>query len=447
MFMKLLVVVLAAWLPGEVVKTQGVNPAVVEGMEIMCGKQSVTVASGSCYVNGQVVAVKQAELVIEPAELVSVKDEWHVIGDQPPNTWHGGTRFFAGREATFSNPATRPNPVRLLKDSVKVYELEGADGTLYEPGKDFALDLEWGAICRLLSGRIRENQRVAVSYAYPLRRIDLVEIDPNGEVVLKRGTPEPDLALVPAATPGCLTLATVYRAYHSTEVLPEDVFVVNPTKAAEVVAVDSKPVAKTHAKLLGGQPVTIVCWGDSVTEASDVQPPEARYVNLFGERLRKRFPKSDITVINAGIGGTSTQGRLGAYQQEVLSFKPDLITVEFVNDMGLPLETLRANWESAVVQAKGIGSEFVIITPHFVVPAWMNKPFSRGGENRPNCFALRRFAKELDVGLADAASRWELLEFEGIPYETLELNGLNHPDPRGQALFVDELLRLFPATQ
>jgi lysophospholipase L1-like esterase len=445
MFVNAILFVASVLLVGEVVQTQGTNPAVVEGMEITCGKQSITVGSGRCQVNGASVKVEQTVIKIDPAELVSVANEWHVIGDQPPNTWHGGTRFIAGRSATFPDSATRPNPVRLVSDSVKVYEQEGERGALYTLDKDYALDVEWGAIRRLPTGSISENQRVAVSYTYPVRRIDLIEVHPNGQVVLKRGTPEPDLALVPSATKDCLVLATVYRAYHAQEVLPEHIFVVNPIKAAEVATQDNKPVAKTLAKLRAGQPVTIVCWGDSVTEASDVQPPEARYVNLFGERLRARFPKSEIKVINAGIGGTSTQGRLAAYQQEVLAYKPDLITVEFVNDMGLPMDVLRSNWASAVEQAKANGSEFVIITPHFVMPAWMNKPFSRGGENRPNCFAMRQFAKELDVGLADAAQRWEMLEFAGIPYETLELNGINHPGPQGQALFVDELLRLLPA--
>jgi hypothetical protein len=78
------------------------------------------------------------------------------------------------------------------------------------------------------------------------------------------------------------------------------------------------------------------------------------------------------------------------------------------------------------------------------MPSWMNKLFARGPENRPNCLALRKLAAEQKVGLADAAKRWELLEYEGIPYETLLLNGINHPDARGHALFAEELMRLFP---
>ncbi len=33
---------------------------------------------------------------------------------------------------------------------------------------------------------------------------------------------------------------------------------------------------------------------------------------------------------------------------------------------------------------------------------------------------------------------------EGIPYTTLELNAINHPDERGMKLFADALMALFP---
>jgi lysophospholipase L1-like esterase len=423
---------------GGAIVTKGQNPCVAEGMEILCGERSVTVTAGKGRVDSKTVEVKETVLAIDPAESTAVEDEWHEITDQRPQTWHSGTRIIAGR-----HPG-RTNPAHLVPNSLAVYEKANRQGICYQKDQDYFLDEVWGAICRLPAGRMKPKQRVAISYTYPLRRIDRIEITPGGEVVLRGGTARPDCPIMPAATPGCATLATVYRPYHAREVRPEHIFVVNPVKAAEVPSPGSEPVAKTLAKLRAGQPVTIVCWGDSVTDAGDVNPPEARYVNLFSARLKKRFGKGDIKVINAGIGGTSTAGRLAAYEKEVLAFKPDLITVEFVNDMGLPPEALTANWKNAIGQARRVGAEFVVITPHFVMPSWMNKAFARGPENRPNCLALRKLAIEQKVGLADAARRWELLEYDGIPYETLLLNGINHPDARGHALFADELMRLFP---
>jgi hypothetical protein len=40
--------------------------------------------------------------------------------------------------------------------------------------------------------------------------------------------------------------------------------------------------------------------------------------------------------------------------------------------------------------------------------------------------------------------RWGRLWRQGIPYRTLLLNGINHPDIRGMQLFADSLMWLFP---
>jgi hypothetical protein len=58
--------------------------------------------------------------------------------------------------------------------------------------------------------------------------------------------------------------------------------------------------------------------------------------------------------------------------------------------------------------------------------------------------ALRQFAAEKPVGLGDAALRYGRLWRQGIPYNTLMLNAINHPDAQGMKLFADALMRLFP---
>jgi hypothetical protein len=47
------------------------------------------------------------------------------------------------------------------------------------------------------------------------------------------------------------------------------------------------------------------------------------------------------------------------------------------------------------------------------------------------------------LALADASKRWGRLWRQGIPYMTLMLNAINHPDPRGMGIFVDSLMELF----
>ncbi|MBN1342123.1 MAG: hypothetical protein JXQ73_05560 [Phycisphaerae bacterium] len=423
---------------GTVVKTEGANPNVISRMDIVCRPASVTVAGGQCRVGGKVVTVKETTLSVDPADSVKVDGEIHAIAEDRPQTWRGGTRLKAGREPR------RVLPGQLQPGTLRIHSSAKDGAVTYEKDKDYFLDEFWGALSRLPNGRIKPNEQVAISYVYGMRRVDRIEVLPDGKVQLRRGEPKVDCPLMPPATPGAMTLATIYRPCHAKEVLAPHVYVLNETKAAERPTPSTEPVARTLAKLRAGKPVTIVCWGDSVTVGGDASTADKRYVDRFAATLKKRFPESKINVINAGIGGTSTGGRLKDYPKEVLAHKPDLITVEFVNDMGMPVERLLTNWRSAIEQARKIGAEFVIITPHYVMPSWMGKEYSRGPENRANCKALRKLAAEDKVGLADAALRWELLEYEGIPYEILLMNGINHPDDRGHLLFVEELVRLFP---
>jgi len=67
-----------------------------------------------------------------------------------------------------------------------------------------------------------------------------------------------------------------------------------------------------------------------------------------------------------------------------------------------------------------------------------------GDDPRPYVQMLRRFAREQEVALADAAARYGRLWRQGIPYSTLMVNACNHPDARGMAIFVDSLMALFP---
>jgi len=165
---------------------------------------------------------------------------------------------------------------------------------------------------------------------------------------------------------------------------------------------------------------------------------------LFITRLRERFPKSEIVHHNAGIGGSNTMGRLPNIEKEVLSFKPDLVTIEFVNDMGFSEEVLRNNYTSAFEQIRAVGAEPLLITPHFVMPSWMDLPHPRGKETRKAITILRDLCVEQKVGVADTSQRWEHLDQEGIPYITLLVNGINHPDDRGHEMFVRDLLSFFP---
>ena len=82
-----------------------------------------------------------------------------------------------------------------------------------------------------------------------------------------------------------------------------------------------------------GEPLTLGVLGGSITAGAKADSPDGRYANRFADFLRRTFPHSAVTLVNAGIGATGSA--IGAYrlQEHLLAYRPDLVIVEYaVND-------------------------------------------------------------------------------------------------------------------
>jgi len=178
-----------------------------------------------------------------------------------------------------------------------------------------------------------------------------------------------------------------------------------------------------------------------------------RWQEQFVARLRERFPRAKIELVTEAGGGRNTSSYLDEppgsehnYREKVLGAKPDLVVSEFVNDAGLSPEQVQERYGRLLGDFRGIGAEWIILTPHYVRPDWMGLAREReiDDDPRPYVAGLRRFAAARGVALADASLRWGRLWRQGIPYSTLMLNSINHPDARGMKLFADSLMALFP---
>lgn len=125
--------------------------------------------------------------------------------------------------------------------------------------------------------------------------------------------------------------------------------------------------------------------------------------------------------------------------------KPDLVISEFVNDAGIPVVESEERYAKILSDFRSAGIEWIVLTPHYVRRDWMDlkQQHDCDEDPRPYVHFLRRFAAENNVGLADAALRWGHLWREGIPYETLFLNNINHPDALGLSFFADALMDFF----
>lgn len=92
-------------------------------------------------------------------------------------------------------------------------------------------------------------------------------------------------------------------------------------------------LAAAMKKAENGEPVTIGVIGGSITQGSSATNHANCYAELFHQYWVKKFPNSEITFVNAGIGGTNSYLGVHRADKQLLDYKPDAVIVEFsVND-------------------------------------------------------------------------------------------------------------------
>ena len=82
---------------------------------------------------------------------------------------------------------------------------------------------------------------------------------------------------------------------------------------------------RTRARLITGQSLTVVALGSSSTEGIGATDRAHSYPSRLEAELRQRFPRSEITVINRGVGGDDSANMLQRFQRDVLDLHPDLV--------------------------------------------------------------------------------------------------------------------------
>ncbi|QDT33505.1 GDSL-type esterase/lipase family protein [Thalassoglobus polymorphus] len=159
------------------------------------------------------------------------------------------------------------------------------------------------------------------------------------------------------------------------------------------------PVVETRKKILSGEPVRVICFGDSVTGVYYHTGSRRAYTDMLGIALNRVSPESNVEMINAGISGHTTVNALARIDRDVLSHKPDLVTVMFgLNDMTrVPLEEYQANLKEIVKKCRDVGAEVVLATPNAVT----DSPGRPTDKLIQYCDVVRAVAKELNVPLAD----------------------------------------------
>lgn len=421
----------------------------------LIGPWAIEVGPGTVTVGQSTIVLKEpARFDVRPMEITKVRDEEYAplpVFNPKTAGWICGVKARGVQAQECSSTGL------LLPESLRVKPEKG-ECVPYALGKDYDLQPFWATFGRIEGGAIPADKPVYLDYDYCSCRIDSVVVDATGKARLVEGTADVALAKPPVAGPGETAVVNIWIAGPLGKLTDENLYPIDFGIAMDAAPAPGNAQAerflpKTLAKLREGNPVRIVAWGDSVTNGGGVLSENYWYQNMFAKELRKRFPKSEITMITAAWGGNNSDGYMKEppggthdFVRDVLDPKPDLVTIEFVNDAYFDEAGVASHYAMILDRLQGNASEVVLITPHLVRPDWLGTDTMKFDEDpRPYVKGLYQFAKANNVALADASREWCRLWRRGIPYITLEANNINHPDERGHQIFVDALMGLFPA--
>lgn len=227
---------------------------------------------------------------------------------------------------------------------------------------------------------------------------------------------------------------------------------------------------KTGERIKNGESVVLAFFGDSVTHGEfeftngykeSVHRPELVFHKLLSDRIKAEFG-TEVTVINAGIGGNFSDDGLARIQTDVLDKKPDFCCVMFgTNDVTNArkgqeaLDKYAQNMKEIISKLQAQKIEVVLMTPGMLCSRGVKgfkggwwfihkyyESLQKGGKMDQYVDAMRKVAKEMNVPVADAYAEWKALEKKGVDTTAMLVNGMNHPTAEAHKIFADKLYEL-----
>ena len=202
-----------------------------------------------------------------------------------------------------------------------------------------------------------------------------------------------------------------------------------------VQARQERLLPRTRQRLRRGEPVTIVAFGDSITNGGDATAPELIYWQRWLAGLRRKYPRAAITGINGATGGDRTSEGLARLEEKVLARKPDLVLVAFgMNDQNvgsIPLDRFEANLVELVDRIrKDTEAEIILLSSCLPNPNW----HYTSGRMPEYGRATAKVAREKRCAFADVLTNWKAVVDRKKPEDLLS-NNVNHPNDWGHWVY------------
>lgn len=96
---------------------------------------------------------------------------------------------------------------------------------------------------------------------------------------------------------------------------------------------DTSRLAAAMEKAKRGESITVAAIGGSITQGTAASNTSNCYASRFFAWWQEKFPECEVNTVNAGIGGTDSYLGVHRADEQLLSYNPDVVVIEFsVND-------------------------------------------------------------------------------------------------------------------
>ncbi len=406
--------------------------------------RTLTVEAGKYQIDGNPVEIgKTQNFNIPIANSLQIKGEKFVLNSADANH-----PFIRREPKAVLAGGVMPVTGVMVPGSLQVekYLDDSQTKTLYKVGSDYFIDTPWSSIALKTGGKARENEVVLLHYQVRARRIDTICSDRKGALQLVRGTPTKFAPLQPTIPPTLLPLLNILSDSSKNELSYADVM---PKAVFNIDRRNHKQAKISHENLrrfldkLGAKQsrILVAFCGDSVSCGNFSSKADKAFPFLFMQKLKAKFPASQFTVINISVGGTNSSTMFPKLIKEVFPKHPDLVVVEFVNDLSLSATQIETNYSDLFARAKSLGIDLLVCLPHLPAPSFYGEKSWEAMHAKPYYSIVGELAKKNNIAVADIANRWLGVKGEGLDPLLLLEDGANHPNDRGHQIYAEELFR------
>ncbi|MCX7770300.1 MAG: SGNH/GDSL hydrolase family protein [Proteobacteria bacterium] len=195
---------------------------------------------------------------------------------------------------------------------------------------------------------------------------------------------------------------------------------------------------RVKEKLRKGEKIVFVAFGDSITEGYGV---EEGWPEKLVKELKSKYPNSEIELINKGKAGDTIEESLCRFEADVLSYEPDLVTINFgINDAmnGVNLSDFEKQLKELIQTIKNKTNSDIIVISSEVLEDETADATARKYYDK-----LQKVSREEKVAFVDIHRIWQQKLRSGVDLSSLLIPGLDHPNEEGYKIFAKAISELF----